>query len=426
MHPITLTNKCDLVEPLGIGTGLVEASSSLWKRSAERLSVGLGDFARWAFDRQNVLTEYPREVTGQLVLYRRWLGVDGLTSVAEVYLDPLKNMVASENVKACTLLPFAGLLSEKNLIRRYRAWCPLCLASMQKKKEIYEPLLWRLQDVTACPVHGVSLITVCQKCLIKQQDLFSSYSRVGCCNRCGSWMGAGDAGVELNHADESDVALSRTISSLLAETERFKSDNHDGRFTFRKLVSSRRMRDVLAATLDRRPETLTRQACSPGLPRLAVLATIASAAQQPLHRVILGQLAPWVIAGQPSNNSSRRNQRKDWVIIEKNMKLIANGADYVNLRDACQAVGVSMGSARIHFPSLVSRIVLRGKKMKHKEFVDRRNLKINNLKRAFRSLVDSEIYPSIHRLSAISGLNSREVSGMFSEVVKNERRRAGI
>ncbi|SKC93219.1 TniQ family protein [Paraburkholderia hospita] len=418
MGPTIPSRKLDLVEPIGIGTGLVEASSSLWKRAAERASVRFGDFVRWAFDGSRSPIDYPHKVTGQLALNRKFLGVDGLTAVAEVYLEPLRRIVASDRIDACTLLPFSGLLCEKRLLRRHRAWCPLCLVSMQSEPGAYEPLLWRLQDVTVCPIHGVDLVAVCHVCVAPNQEVFSLFARVGCCNRCGAWLGEEQVALHCRSVGDSESKVSHTIMNLLGETGVFENEEHDGRFTFRKIITSNKMCDLLASTLDVSPQKISTLIYKRSLPRLAVLAALASAARQPLHRVILGQLVPWTVASRPSEYTLRRRPSRNWKTLERDFRTLAKDPTVVNLRYACEAVNISMGSARTHFPTLVKQIVLKGRALRRERAVSKELEDSIRVRDAFRKLIDAGVYPSGQRVQDISGVNLRNHPGhkrLFAE-----------
>lgn len=425
MRPIIPSRKFDLVEPIGIGTGLVEASSSLWKRAAERSCVSFCDFARWAFEEMPVPLTYPHRVTGKLAQKRKWLGIDGLAEVAEVYLAQLSNFVAAESIEACTLLPFAGLLCEKRLLRRYRTWCPLCLAAMLSGPGVYEPLLWRLQDVTVCPIHRVHLVECCNACRAPHQYVFSRIARVGCCNRCGAWMGTEEAALELRHADELEAKVSHVIFDLLAKTGEFVNPGVDGRLTYRKFVASTKMRNKLASILNVQPEILTKYACNPRLPRLMALATVASASRQPLCQVIIGELASWESETWSSQYTLKGRPKRNWEVIERQFEKIASGRTFVNLGDACKIVNISMGSARIHFPYLVAAITQRGVNLRSKHSKSKKIIRAEKIRKAFRYLISVDEYPAKNKLQDIADVSSRDFSVLYKDVIDEEWRRVG-
>ncbi len=386
MRPTIPSSNSGLIQPIGIGTGFVEASSSLWKRAAERVSVKFGDIVRWAFETQPVLPGHTHAVSGQLALTRRMLGIDGPTAVARVYLDPLRPLTTSNCIEACTLLPFSGMLSEKNLLRRHKAWCPLCLISMRDRSRVYEPLLWRLSDVTVCPEHCVDLVVECGACK-RRGEIVARYARVGCCSRCGAWLGKKECLV-FRRGDEHEFRIARSILGLLERTAEFQGIKHDGRSTFKKLVNSIEVRDLVASALGVQDSYVSLMTVRPRLPRLGALATIADAAQTPLHRVILGLLCEWEPAGHQSRRVRAVAPRPDWTAVGARFEQVANDAGVTRLKDACALLNISMGSARIYFPDLVRRIVERGRVVRKEEAERKKQLYMERVRKAFRTLVD--------------------------------------
>jgi hypothetical protein len=424
MRPIIPSRKSGLIEPIGVGTGLVEASSSLWKRAAERLSVGFSDLLKWAFDEQRIPNDCPQEIRGQRAIRMQFYEVDGIAGGALTYLAPLESLLASSHIKACTLLPFTGFLSGSRLLRRNRAWCPMCLASMLSGSGAYEPLLWRLEDVTVCPVHGVDLAESCHECKSPHQELFARYARIGCCNKCGAWMGTKDAIRGLRRADEYDVRVSRTVMSLLAWTAEFEGHGHDGRSTLQKLMQVNGVRDLLISELGISRKTISSYRYVPRLPGLAVLATVASGSQQPLHRVILGHLVPWSDANMPSMVMSNVRRRRDWTALEREFGVLANGPTFITLKDACKQMNISHPTARKRFPDLAARIAGRTKVFRSERAAVRRQEKLSRVREAFRTLIAADEYPSYWKLQKISGVSARCISVTFKDLIDEEWLRA--
>lgn len=424
MRPIIPLRRPDLVVPIGIGTGFVEASSSVWKRAAERFCVEFGDLVRWAFDERAATIPHSPIPTGQLALDRRLLGIDGLTMVAERYIDPLRRLVASDQIDSCTLLSFSGLVSEKNLLRRDRAWCPLCLKEMLTRESVYEPLLWRLRDVSVCPFHRINLVQVCPFCKSPHQDVISRYSRVGCCGRCGKWLGIyEDMAVVHRCVDDPAVKSSHTILNLLEHTADFDNQGHDGRFSFRKFVTSREMCALLASALASSPEQISRYVFKQRLPRLWVLATISCVSEQPLHHVILGQLNPWTESHTPIIKAKRGKPRHNWITIERKFKNFVIRSAVINLQDACRRLNISASSARVHFPDLVKQLVQKGKALKTKKSEAKLKASLECFRNAFRTLIEAGIYPSIPKLEKMTGIDFRHISYRHKTFLDEEWKR---
>lgn len=416
----------NLIDPIGMGTGLVEASSSIWKRAAERLSVHWRDLLGWGFDEWHPPMAYPLQMTARKIFTNRFRGFDGADPIAQVYIQPLKRLVPSARLEACTLLPFAGLLSPMRLLRRYRVWCPLCLASMASGEmyhgEVYEPLLWRLEVVTVCPLHQTRLLECCHVCQAPRQAIFSHFSRVGCCNLCGAWLGQKELAGRQESTEGYEMRVAHAILDLLATTCEFERREHDGRSTLGKLAKLEAVRDVLISNGGILPGTVSRYSSKRPLPAVKILAAIAVVSQQPLHRVILGQIVPWVDEdGQISKIQALHGRpRRNWEAIEAQFKTLADDPSVVNVESVCKQLNLKITSTYRHYPDLISKIVCRGREFRLRMAEERQCRLLNNMRIAFRALLEDGVYPSIEKICKISGIDSWSVDyvrfkAMFDE-----------
>jgi len=165
----------------------------------------------------------PKEVTQLLVSeHRRTNGnfcknyftnrghmFNGVGKCAEDLVRALQALTLRQDLRFLTYLTWKEVLSEIGLLRRTRAWCPLCFGEwLCEGREIYEPLLWRLHAVTVCPLHRRELETACRNCG-KHLQLIESRFRLGYCQRCGAWLGK--TGTEIiekrHHAEDFDFRL---------------------------------------------------------------------------------------------------------------------------------------------------------------------------------------------------------------------------
>ena len=89
------------------------------------------------------------------------------------------------------MLSWAGVLPTRGLIRRTRAWCPLCYDEQRRQNRIvYDPLLWGLEAVSVCLVHHSPLSTCCPNPACgKAQSFLAPLVQAGHCARCGCWLG---------------------------------------------------------------------------------------------------------------------------------------------------------------------------------------------------------------------------------------------
>jgi hypothetical protein len=175
------------IAPGGVGCGRIEQLSSFAIRYAEEMAVQFVDLYRelvapQLYDRR----ERPARFN---IVYRAV--VEGITKSAVNWTSALEKITSVADLSTCTLLPFAGVIGARRLVSVTRRWCPSCLAEMAKRdsRAVYEPLVWRLQEVRVCARHKRALMEACPVCGKGGQLPFIANARVGCCRHCGVWMG---------------------------------------------------------------------------------------------------------------------------------------------------------------------------------------------------------------------------------------------
>ena len=163
--------------PEGIGTAFVESLSGYVIRLAEAHAVSTADL---------VHRELSRRTSPPLVFYSH--GINGLGERATRWVETLESITCRSDLRYLTLLPLKELLPNRLLLRTRRAWCPECYQGMAVRGTVYEPLLWYLKPVEACPRHCRILATTCSHCYRSLRPLYAT-SRTGRCFHCGIELG---------------------------------------------------------------------------------------------------------------------------------------------------------------------------------------------------------------------------------------------
>jgi len=161
--------------PEGMGTAFVESLSGYIVRLAEAHAVTTGDL---------VHRELFLQASLPLVLPTGSHRINGLENRAARWVKAVERATFRSDLRYLTLLPFRHLLPTSLLLRKTRAWCPDCYAEMAATGTVYEPLLWCLRLVEACPRHRRRLVTTCSHCRQSPRPLYGS-SRTGRCPKCG-------------------------------------------------------------------------------------------------------------------------------------------------------------------------------------------------------------------------------------------------
>ena len=183
------------LEPIGVGTAYIESLTSYTCRLAHVHSITVGKLFNHEIGpmiNKLYLASAHKRTNGNFCknyFTNRGHMFNGVGKCAEDLVLALQALTLRQDLRFLTYLTWTEVLSEIGLLRRTRAWCPLCFGEwLCEGREIYEPLLWRLHEVTVCPLHRRELETGCPKCG-RHLRLIESHSRAGHCQRCDAWLG---------------------------------------------------------------------------------------------------------------------------------------------------------------------------------------------------------------------------------------------
>jgi hypothetical protein len=195
LAPISIPPRSRLyhLEPVGAGTPNVESLTGYVARLAEAHSVPtkklvvhelLPLLGRPHLSRpvNNALTSFWSNSTRAL---------NGIRTLARDWVQVLEALTLRDDLRFSTLLTWSDVLTTNGLQRATRAWCPVCYEEWRESGQtVYEPLLWTLQEVVACPRHRRRLRLECphQDCQ-HSLPLLAPWSRPGYCSRCERWLG---------------------------------------------------------------------------------------------------------------------------------------------------------------------------------------------------------------------------------------------
>jgi plasmid stability protein len=85
--------------------------------------------------------------------------LSGMTDVTSQWSEAMNRATSRNDLHMCTLLTLRGLVPPLKLQAKTRRYCPDCLdGDAQNSREPYTRLLWLLEPVKACHLHGVKLL----------------------------------------------------------------------------------------------------------------------------------------------------------------------------------------------------------------------------------------------------------------------------
>jgi transcriptional regulator with XRE-family HTH domain len=180
------------LRPIGIGTPFVESLTSYVSRLAEAHCVTLGDLMTY-----EIFPRYGRcylpgttEDHNTSAFWKDSPALNGTSPSAQDFIRALEQLTLRDNLRFLTMVPWAGVLSCRYLVRRTKAWCSVCYREwLEEGVSIYEPLLWALEAANICLKHAARLQTFCPHCS-KRSTMLAAQGRPGYCPYCGAWLGA--------------------------------------------------------------------------------------------------------------------------------------------------------------------------------------------------------------------------------------------
>jgi len=150
--------------------------------------------------------------------------IDGTGDVARDTTRLLCGLTGRADLDRLSMLPWAGAIPARSLLRRKRAWCPDCYRAWEASGiPAYDPLIWTIEAVTACHRHHRPLRALCPNPRCRRAvPVLAFRASPGRCAHCGVWLGEEDARDEGEaQGDEGmreHVARAAAVAELLAST----------------------------------------------------------------------------------------------------------------------------------------------------------------------------------------------------------------
>src|SRR5260370_14361919 len=148
------------LEPLGVGTAYIESLTSYTCRLAQVHSITVGKLFNHEIGPMIEKLYLDSEHNGTNGSFcnnyftNRGHMFNGVAKCAEDLVRALQALTLRQDLRFLTCLTSTEVVSEIGLLRRTRAWGPLCFGECPcEGRATYDPLLWRLHEVTVCPLH---------------------------------------------------------------------------------------------------------------------------------------------------------------------------------------------------------------------------------------------------------------------------------
>ena len=177
--------------PIGLGSGWVESLTGYLARLSQEHCVYPVLLASSVLLPRFDKPYLPGHAKIGGTFWKKAVGVNGTGTWAQDFVTLAEELTGRADLRCLTMLSWSSILSPRGLLRRSRAWCPLCFASWNASGQVvYEPLLWTLDVIKQCPLHQSLLQTQCpyDDCK-KSQPALAPRMRPGYCSTCHRWLG---------------------------------------------------------------------------------------------------------------------------------------------------------------------------------------------------------------------------------------------
>ena len=202
------------LRPIGIGTPLVEGLASYLTSLAAEHSISVRNLIRNELLPLTASASLDGKV--EVKQFEYWKRINGMADITSEMVSALEIATGLKEFQCMSMLRFGGHILP-DIASAQRRWCSYCLDEFQSKGRVFEPLLWSLAAVLACPFHGCELTELCAKCT-QTSMLLQNHMRPGHCPHCGAWLGrARDPNaLALPTQDSSEVKRARMVGDVLA------------------------------------------------------------------------------------------------------------------------------------------------------------------------------------------------------------------
>lgn len=415
------------LDPLGVNTAMVESLTSYITRLSAAHCVSVGTMIS-----KMIIPALEKPYLTNLAsgggtrLYARSHAINGYGDMAMAWITELSYLTGQKRLSELTLVRFRHILTTRSLLSSNRTWCPQCLQDQAEHgRPVYEPLLWSLQCVMTCPIHGITLQNVCPSCS-KQMPVLERKTQPGRCSKCEAWLGQNG---NLSQDDSRRRDDSYQIGNFLIHT----GPCHPNQV---REVLSQYIRSMFAgniATAARQlgypKTTLWGWVTGKNLPTLPDALTLAGKMGVNLPELYSAVGTPYsfelVYLSSCSRKQADTQKRRilDLKSIESGLKTQVNAATQPkSLKDVSHSLGVDSRVLRQHYPDLCKHISARYRAYLTDLAQSRQKALIHSVKMATHQIHEANIYPSRRRveeyISAPGALHEQQARSAWHEALQ--------
>lgn len=214
------------LKPLLLGTAFTESLTSYITRLAATHQIPTGILLAQELAPKINRYKGPNPDSLSQIFFHIFFNQTGAwNGTGTMALEPLlvlQKLTQQPTLKYLTLIPWSKVVPTRNLLRKYKAWCPLCYSEWSNNGlPLYEPLIWSISTVKICSRHQYPLMNYCPNCG-QNVYLLAWNTKNGFCCRCHYWLGTACSMLESKfyHTEEGEWHnfVAQQVGELIAQT----------------------------------------------------------------------------------------------------------------------------------------------------------------------------------------------------------------
>jgi TniQ len=270
---------------------------------------------------------------------------NGMGRHAAAWVAAFEAATGRTDLTQLTRLRWSELVSPIHLMRKSMARCTACLKEMAAARLVYEPGLWALAGVVACPTHGDRLEIYCPHCG-RAQPALHLWARPGICRRCRRWL-VGQSKPVI--ATGCELARARTIGALVADPLTL-ADPRSLHSAIEEAVAQSATAKDFAAKADVPETSLSYWRHGASRPSLDAVLSMCGVGPWNPATFLSGRLTRPEFEGGEAAMARRSRRRIDWVRTRSQVLARLEDDPPVSVKAMAKELAIDVRWLRLHLP----------------------------------------------------------------------------
>lgn len=393
------------LQPLSIGSGDIEALSSVLTRIAGEHSVLVSTLIRQLFQGR-----FSWHIGRNAQLH----SINGVGHYAITYGERLAFLAGQDSIRRSNLCDWSQILDPRGhyLLHPHRHWCNQCMRTDRERLiPAHDRLYWVVRDVVLCVHHRTTLCSTCPNCGSHQPFLWR-LPLIDACHMCGADIVSASSpdGLPIS---QTDLWKAISVYELLRSSQEGKDPiSHTKLLGWLKIICDHHADGSsakLAAMTGLDGSNLRRWIVGESKPTLSALLHLCQALRCPPASILTGQphlIDQELALTQPFCRRAPNIRRSDRELrrYETSLRKAMDVNSVPSLKTIARKLGCKKEYLSYRFPELSKKLVALATESRAREVSVRKAARRAGVESAVSKLVAAGIYPSDRNLRSINGI----------------------